>query len=208
MAVAGPVGVSIHAPAKGATAGFGHPRSTAVKFQSTPPRRGRRHRRDVKVDGKVVSIHAPAKGATQLSRICWRYRKRFNPRPREGATDGAKSDRRPVGVSIHAPAKGATRGLPTLPRAPACFNPRPREGGDDEPTILPCPIRSVSIHAPAKGATHVVDVRSGPGASGFNPRPRVGGDCDGRRSGNRTTCFNPRPRVGGDECSKTKLTPG
>ena len=77
--------VSIHAPAKGATCGSrvrvswmcfnprpregGDPHDcnvspVSVKFQSTPPRRGRRCRCAGKTTCVHVSIHAPAKGAT------------------------------------------------------------------------------------------------------------------------------------------------
>ena len=58
--------VSIHAPAKGATWVARSRSYMSVKFQSTPPRRGRppvdcmRHHQL-----GAVSIHAPAKGATR-----------------------------------------------------------------------------------------------------------------------------------------------
>ena len=79
-------GVSIHAPAKGAT-------STAlywgcmVLFRSTPPRRGRHPR-----------------FLSQLNRAC------FDPRPREGGDPPPAAGGLVDIVSIHAPAKGATSG--------------------------------------------------------------------------------------------------
>ena len=54
-------GISIHAPAKGAT-GKNFDMSKRVEFQSTLPRRERRDSRYL--SGCMISIHAPAKGAT------------------------------------------------------------------------------------------------------------------------------------------------
>ncbi len=147
-------------------------REGSERFQSTPPRGGRRfplaeHPRLVPVsihapargatlraveeaDSLTVSIHAPARGATI-----------------ESITFGWCSE-----VSIHAPARGATRkralqllrrGFNPRPRAGgdqpsqrcrarSSFNPRPRAGGDirrDEHEQH----HAVSIHAPARGAT-------------------------------------------------------
>ena len=122
-------GISIHAPAKGATVydntvishvNF-NPRSREgsdlqcdgvskirLKFQSTLPRRERPgHPQGVRQGGRI-SIHAPAKGATQ--------------QPHPYAAE--------AWISIHAPAKGAT--LKTVKRPDG---------------------RTISIHAPAKGAT-------------------------------------------------------
>ena len=143
-------GVSIHAPARGAT----YPRRTfkvTHKFQSTPPRGGRpgpwrnpRRRGEFQstpprggrqTDGQPrrrpveVSIHAPARGATRLP-----------------------GDRAPVVVvSIHAPARGATCAIRSVFRT-SRFQSTPPRGG-----------------RPAQS-----DPCSGP--PGFNPRPRAGGD--------------------------------
>ena len=98
-------------------------------FQSTLPRRERRHARDIYAPTSPISIHAPAKGATVI--LC--------------------QECSHLSISIHAPAKGATsQALPaasssrfqsTLPRRErlsvlfSCmslvdFNPRSREGSD------------------------------------------------------------------------------
>ena len=76
--------ISIHAPAKGATAD-GCEKVCGVVFQSTLPRRERR-RTGAKRCAAWISIHAPAKGATHSG-------------------IGAASI---IAISIHAPAKGAT----------------------------------------------------------------------------------------------------
>ena len=171
--------ISIHAPAKGATRsnqgkfrnqGNFNPRSREGsdkkhdcddcphgEFQSTLPRRERRHASDQNVTISrfqstlprrerpcssircdlwiVISIHAPAKGATCVNGF------RFALHC----------------ISIHAPAKGATHKnrkffqslsfQSTLPR-------RERRNGQKKEME---PIH-ISIHAPAKGATHSVRV--------------------------------------------------
>ena len=123
-----------------------------VRFQSTPPRRGRprylRRRRR-----RSVSIHAPAKGATTQGGIGDDAKVSFNPRPREGgdtwslATSWSMAE-----FQSTPPRRGRPKTLATV--------------WTDDP---------VSIHAPAKGATSVPRWDR-PAASSFNPRPRAGGD--------------------------------
>ena len=163
--------VSIHAPAKGATADMHH---VGVPFN--------------------VSIHAPAKGATyatlqdapldqfqftlprrerpktilkRLLTIC------FNSRSREGSDRRACETTGGGRVSIHAPAKGATRAIRRTHARNQRFNSRSREGSDlaaDLGIIL----KEVSIHAPAKGATAPRTPRSIKHC--FNSRSREGSD--------------------------------
>ncbi len=146
-----PGGVSIHAPARGATNG----------------------RPGVRLDA-AVSIHAPARGATlrqvsMATRIVFQFTRprgarlvlvhghhglaRFNSRAREGRDAfvsalsaersmfqftrprGARlpvlhAGRAPRRVSIHAPARGATRAASGTAFVFACFNSRAREGRD------------------------------------------------------------------------------
>jgi len=115
-------------PRAGGDLAFGDGPS-AERFQSTPPRGGRRGGRGQGKGGKGVSIHAPARGATWGCSARWCL----------------------FSVSIHAPARGATRVLArivlyiwfqsTPPRGGRRdrfgdyprnlgFNPRPRAGGD------------------------------------------------------------------------------
>ena len=101
------MGISIHAPAKGATAELTY-----------------------RVVYAVISIHAPAKGATAARqsyrpaprdfnprsregsdyRCTWQLHRRhdFNPRSREGSDRLAGALVHHLIISIHAPAKGAT----------------------------------------------------------------------------------------------------
>ena len=164
--------VSIHAPARGATAEEIYHLSD-MWFQFTLPR-GERQGGEARCPTcNAVSIHAPARGATSV-RICpgsisvFQFtlprgerpmsshqtppRGSFNSRSREGS-DGVRirDGKRPV-VSIHAPARGATAKYDSLGRAVKCFNSRSREGSDVV-FLTPLEDRWVSIHAPARGAT-------------------------------------------------------
>ena len=166
--------ISIHAPAKGATArrrmmcrcvsnfnprsreGSDAPcssdRQSAFLFQSTLPRRERRR----------ASCPSPRRS---------RY---FNPRSREGS-DAA-------GLHTAAPVRH--------------FNPRSREGSDVPQDLHLLSALCISIHAPAKGATWQA-VRSRR-VSHFNPRSREGSDERPAQLWARLRHFNPRSREGSD----------
>ena len=122
--------VSIHAPAKGATRVPRHPAGVRG-FQSTPPRRGRHQRGRIVTIERRVSIHAPAKGATRPRITTRPPAGGFNPRPREGGD-------RPAEARGH---RGST--FQSTP---------PRRGRPPRPACWAC-WGAVSIHAPAKGAT-------------------------------------------------------
>ena len=164
--------VSIHAPARGATASWAGSHS-ALRFQSTHPHGVRRHlgpalirpygfnpRTRTGCDADVmkfpwdkrVSIHAPARGATP----CTPPRIRTAPvsihAPARGATPDQSQDGQAKSVSIHAPARGATRGFAygwafgfVSIHAPA----RGATFVDEDGEVS----TYVSIHAPARGAT-------------------------------------------------------
>ena len=124
------------------------------KFQSTPPRGGRR-----------------------LIRFRLRPTPCFNPRPRAGGDIFPSALKSPlcgfqstpprggrrwlhltpsqlINVSIHAPARGATLYLLNIPTVQVSFNPRPRAGGDHVGNEARTD-GYVSIHAPARGATDI-----------------------------------------------------
>ena len=167
-------GVSIHAPARGAT-------EQLYQLEQK----------------EKVSIHAPARGATSLQITekedirCFNPRTRegcdpvfllikfkvvsFNPRTREGCDRSCPFRlHRPQNVSIHAPARGATEGAQKI----VVYGP-------------------VSIHAPARGATRGLWSLPLP-LERFNPRTREG--CDGMCLGKHLQGkrFNPRTREGCD----------
>ena len=99
--------ISIHAPAKGATAILIESFFCDNKFQSTLPRRERL---------EVFTRHT--------------QKMHFNPRSREGSDASANVVINVYVISIHAPAKGATGHKVTLVICPEDFNPRSREGSD------------------------------------------------------------------------------
>ncbi len=75
--------VSIHAPARGATAdGSVKMRVPCVSIHA--PARGATQGGEPDDTPSAVSIHAPARGATTIRRISFRRRRGFNPRAREG----------------------------------------------------------------------------------------------------------------------------
>ena len=76
-------GVSIHAPAWGATS-MSALSSSSTSFQSTRPRGARHTTGDFVLHHVVVSIHAPAWGATLLFDIRSPLQPCFNPRARVG----------------------------------------------------------------------------------------------------------------------------
>ena len=78
--------ISIHAPAKGATSGYLYKSTSTLIFQSTLPRR-ERHDDYMRSERRITD---------------------FNPRSREGSDHRKIEKRVPIHISIHAPAKGAT----------------------------------------------------------------------------------------------------
>ena len=192
----GTVCISIHAPAKGATATI--QRSIIYAF---------------------ISIHAPAKGATASQWNDSTVRRYFNPRSREGSDAPgcfhkiniyifqSTLPRRerlcsvcvhciPFTISIHAPAKGATVTLCVISWPPGNFNPRSREGSDDR-SCKRDKKSDISIHAPAKGATERLEVQQMLSCD-FNPRSREGSDHAASFGSGLICNFNPRSREGSD----------
>ena len=144
--------ISIHAPAKGATADT-MAAAEGTLFQSTHPRRVRlctyRRRRP----GRSISIHAPAKGATaRLLPLCC-ITLFQSTHPRRVRQSSRAQPRQTAIISIHAPAKGATLLRPHAEHHSSNnFNPRTREGCDRHRQAMVREVQ-ISIHAPAKGAT-------------------------------------------------------
>ena len=146
-----PQGISIHAPARGATS------------------------KNLENGGRIkISIHAPARGATPPRIFFARCSYNFNPRSREG------SDRSPKGygtrdnISIHAPARGATHFLVVRDPKGLISIHAPARGATVRVDMRRTS-HGISIHAPARGAT------SGTGwlchcHCDFNPRSREGSD--------------------------------
>ena len=167
--------ISIHAPAKGATAKAEYLTRT---FD--------------------ISIHAPAKGAT-ISRLpASFFLIHFNPRSREGSDRDLPKDMRLLShISIHAPAKGATLAeleiLPiaeefqsTLPRRERLQLPQSYLSASEFQSTLPRRERRLSSFGQKDHWTH------------FNPRSREGSDICCAVILNCSINFNPRSREGSD----------
>ena len=98
-------GISIHAPAWGATRGSRTGGLPKTGFQFTPPRGGRQTIISPGFLVAEISIHAPAWGATRATALYLRVQADFNSRPR---VRGDKAQKDVVYcyaiISIHAPA--------------------------------------------------------------------------------------------------------
>ncbi len=102
------VGVSIHAPAWGATATVATVFVDAKQFQSTRPH-GARRLRGLSSDLPItVSIHAPAWGATECIELPASIAMFQSTRPHGARLTIREQCRNGCQVSIHAPAWGAT----------------------------------------------------------------------------------------------------
>ena len=165
------IGVSIHAPARGATRcscaivcilcfnprtrtgcdylGLYISRSLFVSIHA--PARGATRRTELLKTYKYVSIHAPARGATRSNQPGIRVQ-RFNPRTRTGCD---RSSRRILTNqrSFNPRTRTGCDAVVTLTLAiDRRFNPRTRTGCDVDGSPV-SNTSGVSIHAPARGAT-------------------------------------------------------
>ena len=142
--------ISIHAPARGATAARSCP-AAVVLFQSTPPRGGRQNHCKGRRAPRHISIHAPARGATIVAKPEFSPFKFQSTPPRGGRQDGrwvSICNRRfqstPPRGGRHTgralcnadigfqstPPRGGRLQRVLHRRTAGHFNPRPREGGD------------------------------------------------------------------------------
>ena len=188
------------------------------RFQSTPPRGGRRLVPGGQGVDDAVSIHAPARGATSRQRQAGEMGEFQSTPPRGGRRAGAGRRGRDPVVSIHAPARGATGTAPTATCITPCFNPRPRAGGDRSPRCWARPpgprfnprpraggdVRegdveagrtAVSIHAPARGATGAS--QTGAELDTFQSTPPRGGRLSTTVQSTPATVFQSTPPRGG-----------
>ena len=101
------IDVSIHAPARGATAPRLHVAGGCV-VSIHAPARGATHVAGQRLDLGDVSIHAPARGATTFEDTDFWPEDVSIHAPARGATGFPSPRRSPRAVSIHAPARGAT----------------------------------------------------------------------------------------------------
>ena len=143
--------ISIHAPARGATAGITATQNLSQDFN---PRS--REGSDTVCSPFVISSQyfnpRSREGSDSFAAPTLNLLSNFNPRSREGSDAILSRDPRNAEISIHAPARGAT--MQAQKRA-----------------IL----QRISIHAPARGATRSL-FRIAKAGSYFNPRSREGSD--------------------------------
>ena len=134
----------------------------------------------------------PREGATREHYGQDDHQAGFNPRPREGATMRFLRMRQHIAVSIHAPVKGRPTDF-FFWDVKSCFNPRPREGATEALEKTQRHLE-VSIHAPVKG-------RLGSwGAQKTMAAVSIHAPVKGRPAPHTPPpvwrCFNPRPREG------------
>ena len=146
------VGVSIHAPAWGATFIFRISESFFSRFQSTLPHGERLEVWPFRLQQFQFQSTLPH-GERQIWWNGWPYVGRFNPRSRMGSDAQPGVDfQKTMAVSIHAPAWGATGAGDIDAIGIHRFNPRSRMGSDNAAD----PVASE--------------------LAGFNPRSRMGSD--------------------------------
>ena len=166
-------GISIHAPARGAT-NYNGVRKGGNTISIHAPARGATVNQYLNGGVYIISIHAPARGATKRLTALPVIFVYFNPRSRKGSDNNWRR-RCPVHhISIHAPARGATIVKFYL-----------------WPTV------TISIHAPARGAT-IQNNTAVCRRYHFNPRSRKGSDVGMLNPFPPTPNFNPRSRKGSD----------
>ena len=167
-------GVSIHAPARGATLRPSGRCRGRTCFNS----RAREGRDVTSADALFqffVSIHAPARGATLSGRRQGWLLSCFNSRAREGRDKACRSvGLTPSAFQFTRPRGARLCAVPCLKVRRYCFNSRAREGRDGEFQLVQV-ADVVSIHAPARGATRIL-VISRWACSSFNSRAREGRD--------------------------------
>ena len=122
-------GISIHAPARGATDSLAPDDPPYIAFQSTLPRGERLL--ELRRTFRPRHFNPRSREGSDFSRTILPAREAyFNPRSREGSDllPFLFSDR--FWISIHAPARGATSVISCTGGFISDFNPRSREGSD------------------------------------------------------------------------------
>ena len=166
------VGISIHAPPRGATSQK-NAKKGFTRFQFTPLREGRRAPVWYHIIRSNISIHAPPRGATCAILVSSAGSISIHAPPR-GATRACWLAADGADISIHAPPRGATEQNRRESGRRSYFNSRPSARGDlidkyktidytnfnsrpsargDRYRAASYSARKISIHAPPRGAT-------------------------------------------------------
>ena len=217
-------GVSIHAPAWGATRPYPCPGRSRTRFN--PRARVGRDLESPPVEAEpAVSIHAPAWGATIAKPRIVTGGKGFNPRARVGRDSAKNVSSLLMYLFQSTRPRGARHRFGDIPPCPVKFQSTRPRGARRHQQFQSFRLGSVSIHAPAWGATPATSetslqvrrfqstrprgARQGKRRralrqAGFNPRARVGRDIATGRARHTLQSFNPRARVGRDCGPRTR----
>ena len=127
------IGISIHAPVKGATATRLRLASSWAMISIHAPVKGATSRDVIRANGSrpvVLYLHGPARPVAGCHPRKWQPGISIHA-PVKGATRRAPEWRfLPAKISIHAPVKGATLRSGSVGASGSYFNPRTREGCD------------------------------------------------------------------------------
>ena len=167
------------------------PQKTAVLFQFTPLREGRRYTRATSWIQSNFNSRPSARGDREAVQLCREENISIHAPPR-GATWKLDRFSRSRYISIHAPPRGATEPRRLADRVANAFQFTPlREGRHEELQALRHYPR-ISIHAPPRGATRQrLPARRRP--PHFNSRPSARGDksCPNRTATSSLFQFTP-----------------
>ena len=146
------IAISIHAPARGATAETQEILTFDIISIHAPARGATAVNNPASLQ-LGISIHAPARGATRPHQKEEADKPNFNPRSREGSDGQRNINGTNYDISIHAPARGATAFLCQVGASVWLFQSTLPRG--ERPTYFVSYVLDlyISIHAPARGAT-------------------------------------------------------
>ena len=149
------------------------------KFQSTLPRRERRHRAFLlRISSNYFNPRSRGGSDAMVLRLSHRQFQFQSTLPRrERRLEGTRRERQ-LKISIHAPAEGATFFLSYINFLKSDFNPRSRGGSD------------------------IIKYKGGRYMDNFNPRSRGGSDTYNHAKKSKGKYFNPRSRGGSDAVRK------
>jgi len=146
-----------------------------AEFQSTPPRRGDDAASSYWSSSAVFQSTPPRRGDCRAAGPACRG-KRFNPRPREGATTAAWSVGDHLRFQSTPPRRGDSGRARSMAALPMFQSTPPRRGDMVRRSSLPAPCSRFQSTPPRRG--DVSFCASGLSVEGFNPRPREGATLD------------------------------
>ncbi len=189
-------GISIHAPARGATSTvFSELQGWYISIHA--PARGATHLLQGVKDMQKISIHAPARGATRKRWLQSTPLIYFNPRTRTGCdwTDVAANTYDVIFQSTHP--HGVRPDQADRAEQKSDFNPRTRTGCDATTYCVPSGLIYFNPRT-RTGCDFVISLLTPKLTVYFNPRTRTGCDRYFQFEKGLVHYFNPRTRTGCD----------